>query len=153
MLPSVTNKVNLGSSSQKFNSVYANYFYGIAQQAYWADLAEIYATDEEYPVGTLLQFGGAKELTIAHTEVNAVISEKPGILLNANGEGQPVALAGRVKVRVKGAVKKHDKIYLSQTDGVGTPIGLLDEQPIGRVLEDNTFEGEKLVLCAVHFNV
>ena len=73
--------------------------------------------------------------------------------MNSEMEGQPVALAGRVKVRVRGVIKKHDKIFLSQTDGIGTNIGLLNEQPIARALEDKPFEEEGLVLCAVHFNI
>lgn len=153
ILPVRDLQLTLGASGQRFKNVYAETFQGRATSANWGDLAEVYATDKEYPIGTLLQFGGEKELTIAHTEVNAVISEKPGVLLNAEGEGQPVALAGRVKVRVRGAIKKFDKIYLSQIDGIGTNVGLLDEKPIGRALENKDNEDEGLVLCAVHFSV
>ena len=153
LLPAVGNAYNLGSDGYKFNTVYANSFEGVATKARWADLAEMYKTDEKYPIGTLLQFGGKEELTIAHSEVNAVISERPAVLMNSEMEGQPVALAGRVKVRVRGVIKKHDKIFLSQTDGIGTNIGLLNEQPIARALEDKPFEEEGLVLCAVHFNI
>jgi len=32
--------------------------YGIATSAQWADLAEKYETDIEYPIGTLICFGG-----------------------------------------------------------------------------------------------
>lgn len=153
ILPEANSSYNLGSTGQKFNVVYAQRFEGLATASNWADLAEVYATDKNYPAGTLLQFGGEKELTIAHDEVNAVVSEKPGVLMNAEGEGQPVALAGRVRVLVEGKVKKFQKIYLSHRDGVGTTVGYLEETPIGRALEDKENEEDGLVLCAVHFNI
>ena len=153
ILPTLNTSYDLGSAGQKFKNVYANYYYGKAQSSEWADLAEIYQTDKDYPAGTLLQFGGTKELTIAHDEVNAVVSERPGVLMNADAEGQPVALAGRVRVLVEGPVKKFQKIYLSHRDGIGTTVGYLEETPIGRALEDKDDKDDGLVLCAVHFNI
>lgn len=153
ILPAADNKYELGASSARFKNIYSTTFTGTSTQSRWADFAEVYETDKKYPVGTLLQWGGEKDFTIATDEVNAVVSERPGVLLNAGAEGQPVALAGRVKVRVKGKVKKHDKIFLSQTDGVGTNVGLLDGRPIGRALEAKEDEEEGLVLCAVQFNI
>ena len=73
--------------------------------------------------------------------------------MNADAEGQPVALAGRVRVLVDGPVKKFQKIYLSNRDGVGTTVGCLGETPIGRALEDKDDKDDGLVLCAVHFNI
>ena len=135
------------------NYVNATNFNGTALQTNWADLAEKYLTDEEYPVGTLVQFGGEKEMTIAKTEVNAVISEAPAVLMNNAMEGgQPVALAGRVKLRVVDKCKKFDKIYLSEFAGVG--VNRWSGKPaIARALEDKDTEGEGLVLCAVHFSI
>lgn len=153
ILPTLNENYDLGSAGQKFKNVYAKNFNGLATSSNWADLAEIYQTDKEYPIGTLLQFGGEKELTIAHDEVNAVVSERPGVLMNAGAEGQPVALAGRVRVLVDGKVKKFQKIYLSNRDGVGTTVGCLGETPIGRALEDKETNEDGLVLCAVHFNI
>lgn len=153
ILPAATDRYDLGATGRKFRNMYATTFNGNATSSNWADLAEIYATDKEYPVGTLLQFGGKAELTIASSEVNAVVSERPGFLLNAEGEGQPVALAGRVRVRVNGPVKKFDKIFLSNKDGIGTTVGLLDEKPIARALEDKPEDGEGLVLCCIHFTL
>ncbi len=153
ILPATSEVYDIGNNGQRFRNIYAKIFDGLAISSNWADLAEMYETDEEYPIGTLLQFGGDYELTIAKSEVNAVVSDKPGILMNSEGKGQPIALAGRVKVRVLGKVKKFEKIYLSQTDGIGTTTGLLGETPIGRALEDKISEDEGLVLCAVHFNI
>lgn len=136
------------------NYVTATTFSGTAVQANWADLAEIYKTDKEYPVGTLLQFGGEEELTIAKDEVNAVVSENPALLMNDGMEGQPVALVGRVYVRVVDKIKKHDRIFLSDIAGVGSVHQATGgAKPIARALEDKESDGEGLVLCAVHFSI
>lgn len=154
LLPYMANTMDIGSNNTKFNNVYANVFNGLATSAQWADLAEVYATDEEYPAGTLLSWGGTKELTIAKDEVNAVVSEKPAFLMNKDGEGQPIALAGRVRVRVVDKVSKFDKIYLSSIPGVGSAKPrFTDDKPIARALESIEEDGEKLVLCAIHFSI
>ena len=54
----------------------AKQFTGIAHRAKWGDLAQIYQTDKEYQVGTLVCFGGQKQMTAAVKKVNAVISSK-----------------------------------------------------------------------------
>ena len=137
------------------NSVKATKFEGTCTTAYWADLAEMYETDAEYEVGTLLKWGGEKELTLANMGVaNAVVSEKPAFLMNAEGTGQPIALAGRVRVRVLGKVKKHDAIVLNEmAPGVGKVQENASEVVVARALEDNDFVGEKLVLCVVRFSL
>lgn len=136
-------------------SVKATKFEGTCTTAFWADLAEIYETDKEYEVGTFLRWGGEKELTLANYGIaNAVVSEKPAFLMNAEGEGQPIALVGRVKVRVLGPVKKHDAIVLNDmAPGVGKVQENASEAVIARALEDNDFVGEKLVLCVVKFSL
>lgn len=153
ILPDVTGAYDIGTEGQAFRNVYAQNFRGRATTSGWADLAEVYKTDKNYPIGTLLQFGGKEEMTIASNEVNAVVSEAPGVLLNAEAEGQPVALAGRVKVLIDGKINKHGKVFLSAQEGIGTAVGFLKEQPIGRALEEKTTDGIGLVLCAVHFKV
>ena len=96
---------NVFTGSNTFNNVVQ----GTAFRTYWGDLAEIYETDKEYPKGTLVKFGGDKEITIADTQVNAVISSEPGLILNTqNKTGQAIALIGRVPVRVIGNCKKFD---------------------------------------------
>ena len=115
---------NVFTGSNTFNNVVQ----GTAFRTYWGDLAEIYETDKEYPKGTLVKFGGDKEITIADTQVNAVISSEPGLILNTqNKTGQAIALIGRVPVRVIGNCKKFDYLTLSDVPGVAT------------VLEDNEF--------------
>jgi hypothetical protein len=62
-------------------------FYGCALCALWADLAETYESDRYYESGTLVKFGGDKEITIAHGEANAVITTNPGLILNSDRHG------------------------------------------------------------------
>ena len=132
---------------------------GTAMSALWADLAEHYETDYQYPKGTLVKFGGSKEITIADDEVNAVISSQPGLILNGNMENsQPIALCGKVPVRVIGKVNKFDYLHLSSIPGVAESVkNSEDEYPssnvIARALEDKDTEEEGLVLCVVKFEI
>jgi len=83
-----------------------------ASQANYADLAEIFETDKKYAIGTVVMVGGNKEVTecfLGHRAIG-VISERPAFLMNAKANGQPVALKGRVKVKVVGEIKKGDEL-------------------------------------------
>lgn len=87
--------------------------------------------------------------------------------MNADGEGQPLAVAGRVKVRVIGTVKKHDQLMLCDDGRAISKRDVLDggnlresfvecvktRPVIGRALEDKEDRDEGLVLCAVRFNI
>ena len=131
---------------------------GTAYRALSADIAEYYSADERLLPGTLVQFGGKNEITKAVTEVNAVVSSEPAYILNAEGQMEHptlIALEGRIPVRVIGAVRKFDKITLSSTDGVATVDNTneLCYNIIGRALEDNPDEGEKLVECVVKLSL
>ena len=85
-----------------------------ATAARYADLAENYEADVEYEAGTVVKFGGEKEITATDSEgdsaVVGVISTDPAHLMNADCEGiaLPVALAGRVPCKVVGPVAKGD---------------------------------------------
>lgn len=101
-------------------------FHGVALCAKWADLAETYESDSEYEPGTLVRFGGDKEITIARGEVNAVITSRPGLILNSDRHGCQIALVGRTPVKVVGKVRKFDKIYLCPfNDGVGASLDFI----------------------------
>lgn len=126
---------------------------GTAYRALWGDLAEYYLVDNQYPKGTLVQFGGEKEITIAKNKVNAVITSEPGFILNGEmKDSQAIALIGRVPVRVIGKVKKFDKIALSYIDGVGC-VNNDTENPIGISLENKDDSDEGLVLCSVKIDL
>ena len=100
------------SGTKTFNNV----INGTALNANWADLAEIYQADKLYQPGTLVAFGGENEITIATAEVNAVVSTKPALLMNNEQQGTPIALVGRVPVRVIGKVTKFDKLILDRNN-------------------------------------
>jgi hypothetical protein len=109
-----------------------------ATAARYADLAEIYETDEEYEVGTVIMIGGEKEVTKSFVGCRAigVISERPAFLMNAEGKGQPVALKGRVKVKVSGPVKKGDEL-VAGNDGYAATISEEFTKVFAIALEDN----------------
>lgn len=93
-------------------------YHGTATSAQYADLAERYAADAVYDYGTVVELGGAKEITVCTHDmcdrVFGVISVKPGLMLNAlagdNNTHPFVALAGRVPCKVVGTVNKGDRL-------------------------------------------
>lgn len=126
---------------------------GASFQATYADLAEYYVADAEYQSGTVLEFGGEFEVTIAQdetTRVAGVVSTNPAYGMNANCNGEHVvalALQGRVPCRVRGNIRKGD-MMCSGGDGYARPthnpkIGTI----IGKALEN--FSGEGIIEVAV----
>jgi len=99
---------NIGSSSTYFEQLFAQ-----ATTALYADLAEVYEADTDYTPGTVVSFGGSKEVTISKSAndntVAGVISANPSYLMN-NGltadHRAIVALTGRVPTNVTGTVSK-----------------------------------------------
>ena len=63
--------------------------------------------------------------------------------MNAESEGQAVALKGKVPVRVVGPAFKGEPIY-SNVDGIGSQV-IQDGKMIGIALETKEDEEEKLV--------
>lgn len=142
-----------GTETITGNKTFTETINGEALYARWGDLAEMYEADASYKPGTLLQFGGKAEMTISVSEVNGVVSTKPGLLINNDiknkvGIPLPIALIGKVPVRVIGELKKFDRIALSEIPGVATK-KTLQEHAIGVCLEDKPDEDEGLVLCSV----
>lgn len=135
------------------NDISCNKLYGIATSAYWADLAEMYESDYDYEPGTLVKFGGQKEITVADYDVNAVITTSPGLVLNSGKQENKlmkgIALVGRVPVKVIGEIQKFDNITLSkQYPGYATKASDIDKI-IGKALETNYSHDCKLVECVV----
>jgi hypothetical protein len=94
------------------------------QATYSADLAEYYEGDREYDVGTVLVFGGDKEVTTTNTQGDRRVA---GVVSNtaafAMYEGCPglknlVALQGRVPCRVVGKIRKGDMLVTASVPGV-----------------------------------
>ena len=102
-------------------NVAASFFVGTATAARYADLAEKYESDAEYEAGTVLVFGGEAEVTACEEELDhrvaGVVSTDPAYMMNAEAEGQYVALTGRVPVKVVGPVVKGDLMVASSVKG------------------------------------
>jgi len=104
---------NIGSSSVGFNTIHAK-----ATSAQYADLAERFEADTIYPAGTVVELGGAKEITVAQQDLTdavfGVISTQAAYLMNgsagSNETHPPIAMSGRVPVRVIGSVTKGDRL-------------------------------------------
>ena len=117
----------------------------------YADLAEKYTTDSEYPVGTVVSVGGSHEATATTSGSMpiGVISDNPAYLMNSKGEGQAVALKGRVPVLVTGAVSKGDVLYVSEASGTASKLADDGANIVGVALENNADNGAKLVECVL----
>lgn len=124
---------------------------GSRLQATYADLAERFAADEAYEPGTVVQLGGTQEITAVQYELSedifGVISNTAAYLMNAGaGTDQthpPVAVSGRVEVRVVGKVSKGDRL-VSAGEGLARaakPGEANSFNTIGRALTDKTDDG------------
>lgn len=146
------NAVNIGSTTNWFNNIY-----GTAIHSLYADLAENYAGDAEYEPGTVVVFGGKAEITVtnqfADVSVAGAISTNPAYLMNDGESGLPVALRGRVPVKVIGPVRKGDLLVTAgQNPGYATSVGKSTEHPLAvfaKAIETNTDEGAKVITAVI----
>lgn len=106
-------------------------------EATYADLAEYYEGDEEYAVGTVLVFGGDKEVTQStehrSTRVAGVVSDQSAYTMNDGCPGIKTltALQGKVPVNVIGQVAKGDMLVASAIPGYA----VVDNDPkVGSVI-------------------
>lgn len=123
-----------------------------AHHAFWSDLGERYLADKEYEPGTLVKFGGEKEITAADDEVNAIVSTKAFDLNATLSGGTVIALCGRVPTKVIGKIKKFDKVMLSDIPGIACRWDG-KSRVIGRALESNEDDSIKLVECVTKFEL
>ena len=139
------NTVAVRDSAGNLNAVL---FQGTATSARYADLAEVYTTDQEYPTGTAMCVGGEEEATACKASCMAigVISAEPAYLMNSDCDGQAIGLKGRVPVRVSGVVSKGQAVYAWE-HGVCTTIA--STALVGIALESSTDESEKLIECVL----
>lgn len=130
-------------------------FIGTAYRSLFGDLAETYVADADYKPGTLVEFGGEYELTISKHNPCGVISTKPGMLLNCDiidendGHLIPLALVGKVPVRVIGKINKFDRISCCPIAHGVAQKAEFNQPIIGTALESSDNSDEKLVLCSV----
>jgi hypothetical protein len=130
---------NIGNATGYFNTVFAK-----ATSAQYADLAEWYEADADYAPGTVLVFGGDREVTqaigINDVRVAGVVSTNPAHVMNAGLEAEHIvalALTGRVPTMVVGPVAKGDMMV---TAGGGRAQACAEPRMgsvIGKALQDH----------------
>ena len=123
---------------------------GSKLNATYADLAEHYVADAHYEAGTVLEFGGANEVTLAADATNKVagiVSTNPAYVMNSMCAGEYIiqlALQGRVPCKVRGSIRKGDML-VSAGDGFARPTTTpLIGTVIGKSLEN--FDGTSGVI-------
>lgn len=128
-------------------------------QATYADLAERFAADTSYEPGTVVQLGGDHEITAVKYELSedvfGVISNTAAYLMNSGAGSDethpPVAVSGRVEVRVIGKVSKGSRL-VSAGEGIARAANAGEAtafNTIGRALADKTTDGEGFVEAIV----
>jgi len=148
---------NLGSTTKWWNNIY-----GTAIHAQYADLAERFEADSEYTPGTVVELGGSAEITAVGVDLSedvfGVISTNAAYLMNSgagsNTTHPPVAVQGRVPVRVTGTIHKGDRL-VSAGNGIaraGKRSEITAWNVIGRALENKTTPGLGVVEAVVKLN-
>jgi len=142
---------NIGAIGAAFNTVFAT-----ATTALYADLAEIYATDSVYEPGTVVIFGGSQEITtttiFADARVAGAVSTNPAYLMNSEASGLPVALRGRIPVKVYGPVTKGDSLVTAGNAGFAVSVGTdtsYGQAVFAKAIETNTEDGEKVITAVI----
>jgi hypothetical protein len=142
---------NIGSSSSYFNQVFAT-----ATTALYADLAENYESDHNYEPGTVVIFGGSKQITVTtelgDERVAGAVSTQPAHLMNAGQSGIPVALRGQVPVKLTGPVTKGDSLVTSSQAGFAHSVGRdrsHAQAVFAKALETSTDTNEKIIQAVI----
>ena len=135
--PFASNTYTLGTTTLRWSRVW-----GVSVNAQYADLAEIYSSDQQYLAGTVVVFGGEAEVTQSNSpndpRIAGVVSTEPAYLMNGSATGIPVALQGRVPCRVLGPVSKGDRVVSSHIAGVAQRLDPEHYEPgciIGKALQ------------------
>jgi hypothetical protein len=127
--------------------------------ANYADVAERFEADSIYDAGTVVELGGSAEITKVSAELSdkvfGVISTRAAYLMNSNAGTDathpPVAMTGRVPVKVVGSVAKGDRL-VSAGNGVARAAVAGEATAfnvIGRALTDKSDQAEGTVEAIV----
>lgn len=157
LVPTANLTYNLGSTTSWWNNIY-----GTSIHAQYADVAERFEADAVIMPGTVVELGGAKEITTVVAELSenilGVISTKAAYLMNSGAGSDsthpPVAVSGRVPVRVIGSIKKGDRL-VSAGNGLARAGARTEISPwnvIGRALSSKTTPGEGIIEATVKLN-
>jgi hypothetical protein len=148
---------NIGAAGAVFNTVFAT-----ATTALYADVAERFAADIEMLPGTVVELGGSAEITKSVDELSenvfGVISTRAAYLMNS-GAGTdsthpPIAMTGRVPVRVTGSIRKGDRL-VAAGDGLARAAKTGEATAfnvIGRALESKESESLGVIEAIVTIN-
>ena len=134
--PTTVMTINGADGAISGNQINANY----------ADVAERFWADEELAPGTVVELGGSAEICAVSADLSenvfGVISTRAAYLMNSsagsNATHPPVAMTGRVPVKVVGQVRKGDRL-VSAGDGqarAAQPGEATAFNVIGRALKD-----------------
>jgi len=116
----MTFSVNVGGTPTTALTIYGanGTVAGNQVNANYADVAERFAADEIYEAGTVVELGGDKEITRVTNDLSdkvfGVISTRAAYLMNSSAGSDethpPVAMTGRVPVKVIGTINKGDRL-------------------------------------------
>jgi len=127
--------------------------------ANYADLAERFEADAELSPGTVVELGGSAEITQVNADLSenvfGVISTRAAYMMNGaagtNATHPPVAMTGRVPVRIIGQVRKGDRM-VSAGNGLARAAQAGEATAfnvIGRALRDKLDDSEGTVEAIV----
>ena len=130
--------------------------------ANYADVAERFEADTVLSPGTVVELGGSAEITQVNTDLSdnvfGVISTRAAYLMNSSAGSDathpPVAMTGRVPVKVIGQVRKGERL-VSAGNGMARaaqPSEATAFNVIGRALKDKLDAGEGTVEAIVTIN-
>ena len=148
---------NIGSTGSTFNTIFAK-----STSAQYADVAERFASDVEMEPGTVVELGGIAEITNCVAELSdnvfGVISTQAAYLMNSGAGNDsthpPIAMTGRVPVRVVGTINKGDRL-VSAGNGLARsakPGEATAFNVIGRALVSKLESGEGMIEAIVTIN-
>ena len=153
--PTANNTYDFGSGSNKWATIYATSFDGLATSAKYADLAERYIADNKYEAGTVVGLGGAAEVTAniedGSTKQIGVISTAPAFVMNGGLEHEnmvTVGYTGRLPCKVVGVVNAGDLLVAA-----GNGYARAEENPklgsvVGKAITSSA-GGENVIEIAV----
>jgi hypothetical protein len=142
--------VNVGGNVTNSLVIYGanGYVSGTRITAQYADMAERFQADTVYEAGTVVELGGSAEITLVTDDLSekvfGVISTRAAYLMNSGAGSDethpPVAMTGRVPVKVVGQIRKGDRLVAA---GAGQaraaePGEATAFNVIGRALQDRT---------------
>jgi hypothetical protein len=160
--PTIGQGINLNMSGTDTDGEAGNFkLRGRSVEAEFADLAEMYESDMPLVSGDLVKIGGDKEVTkntdAGTADVFGVVSTSPAFLLNSGKKAlelhYPIALIGRVPVKVVGKVVKGQRLIASNIPGVAVAVANKDVkfalQVVGRALESKDTDEVGLIEAVV----